>query len=58
VDCHHASDDSRRDQCEQHAGGDQPLLVPSLPRLGTPQLVTGIRIDRLEDVPRRQGVEN
>jgi hypothetical protein len=32
--------------------------VPSLARLGTPKLGARVRIDRLEDVPRRQGVEN
>ena len=54
----HGSDDAGRNECKQREDGDQPLLVPSLSRLGTPQLVTRIRIDRLEDVPRGQGVEN
>ncbi|TML12831.1 MAG: hypothetical protein E6G39_11070 [Actinobacteria bacterium] len=54
----YGSDDSGCNECQQHEDGDQPLLVPSLSRLGTPQLVTRIRIDRLEDVPRGQGVEN
>jgi hypothetical protein len=38
VRCDHASDDCCRDQCEQHARGDQPLLVAPPLRLGTPQL--------------------
>jgi hypothetical protein len=54
----HASDHPGRDQCEQRARGDEPLLVASFARLGPPELVASIRIDRLEDVPRRQGVEN
>ena len=54
----HASGDAGRDQREQRGGSDEPLLVASLARLGPPYLGAGIRIDRLEDVPRRQGVEN
>jgi hypothetical protein len=54
----HCPDHSCCDECEQHARGDQTLLVSSLSRLGTPELVAGIRIDRLENVPRGQGVEN
>jgi hypothetical protein len=58
VGCEQCADDSGRNQREQHARCNQSLLVPSLPRLRTPKLVAGIRVDRLEDVPGRQGVEN
>ena len=54
----HAADDAGRDQREQRAGGDQPPLVASLLRFGPPHLGAGVRIDRLEDIPGRQGVEN
>jgi hypothetical protein len=54
----HTAGDTGRDECEQCAGSDEPLLVAPLARLGPPYLGAGIRIDRLEDIPRRQGVEN
>jgi hypothetical protein len=58
LDRQYGSDDSCCDEPEQHERRDQSLLVSSPSRLGAPQLGTGVRIDRLEDVPRGQGVEN
>jgi hypothetical protein len=36
VDREHASDDSRRDECEQQSRCDQPLLVSAPPRFSAP----------------------
>jgi hypothetical protein len=58
MSCQHAADNTGRDQCQQRGGSDKALLVASLARRGPPCLGAVVRIDRLEDIPRRQGVEN
>jgi hypothetical protein len=52
----HGADDSGRDQGEQRRRHDQSALLPLPARLCTPQLRASVGIDRLEDVPRGQGV--
>jgi hypothetical protein len=54
----HGPDDAGRDQCQQRADRDQPPPVAPLLRFGPPKLAACIRIDRLEDIPGWQGVEN
>jgi hypothetical protein len=58
VRCDHRADDAGRDQRQQCADCDQPPPVASLLRFGPPNLAACIWIDRLEDIPGRQGVEN
>ena len=52
------ADDSCRDQREQRARRNEPVFVASLTCLRAAQLVAGVGIDRLKDVPRGQGGEN
>jgi hypothetical protein len=54
----HGADDSCRDQREQRTDRDQPLPVAALLRFCAPKLAASIRVDRLEDIPGGQGVEN
>jgi hypothetical protein len=54
----HGADDAGRDQRQQRADCDQPPPVASPLRFHPPKLAACIRIDRLEDIPGRQGVEN
>jgi hypothetical protein len=54
----HGAHDAGRDQRQQRTGRDQPLPVAPLLRFGAPELTARIRIDRLEDIPGGQGVEN
>jgi len=58
----HAADDSRRDQRDERARRDEPLLVPAALRLEPAQLRARVRVNGLQDRPggprRRQGVEN
>jgi hypothetical protein len=58
VDCDDGAEDAPDDQQQKHARRDQPAVAPSLPCVEPPAPGRGIRIDRLEHVPRRQGVEN
>jgi len=54
----HRADNAGCDQRQQRPDCDQPPPVASLLRFGPPNLAACIRIDGLEDIPGRQGVEN
>jgi hypothetical protein len=58
VDCDDGAENASDDQQQEHARRDEPALAPSFPCIEPPALRRGIRIDRLEHIPRRQGVEN
>jgi hypothetical protein len=53
-----SAEDACRDQRQKQARNHEPPLTPSLACLLAPNLRAGVRVDRLEDVPGRQGVEN